>query len=121
MSITRALLEQIQVDKKYNLSTEQVEQLVRDFDFMYAAEVMIEMGHTNEEIKDATGIGGCKLSWMRTKYATPPARGELELQYSRRNIDYIHKESKLEREFCKLFRCGRFHKDHKQLIARVEL
>lgn len=120
MSIQRALLEQIQVDKKYNLSPEQVSELVRNFDFMYAAEVMIEMGHTNQEIKYATGIGGCKLSWMRTKYATPPARGELELEYARRNITYVHKESKLEREFCKLFKCGRFRKDHKQLIARVE-
>lgn len=112
MTTPRRLLEQMQADKKYNLSPEQVVKLCQSFSAEYAAEVMIEMGHTNHEIKEATKLNGCRISWMRVKYLTPPPRAELEFRYAQINNDYVHVKSKLEDEFCQLFRCGVYHKDY---------
>lgn len=109
-------LEQIQCDKKYNLPPEQLTKLVESFDARYAAEVMIECGHTNEEIKHYTKVNQQIISWMRVKYKAPPKRGELEFRYAELNSGFVHVQTKLEKAFCKLFRCGVYHKNHKKLI-----
>ncbi len=109
----RRLLEQLQVEKKYNLPPEQVTELCKNFSPEYAAEVMIEMGHTNSEIKEATKLNGCRISWMRVKYATPPPRAYLDFRHAQINKDFVHVSTKIERQFCRLFRCGFYHKDYK--------
>lgn len=119
-TIPRRLLEQMQVDKKYNLSPEQVIELRKNFGPDYAAEVMIEMGHTNDEIKEATGLNGCRISWMRVKYSTPPPKGYLEFRYAEINKEFVHVTTKLERQFCQLFRCGIYHKDYKRTVGRID-
>lgn len=113
------LLEQMQTDRKYCLSPEQVEELCKNFGADYSAEVMIELGHNNKEIHEATGVNECRISWMRVKYSQPPKRTELELRHKEINLNYVHSVGRIEDEFCKLFRCGHHHKDHKQLTARV--
>lgn len=119
-SIPRRLLEQMQVDKKYNLSPEQVIELCKNFQPDYAAEVMIEMGHTNAEIKEATKLNGCSISWMRVRYLTPPPKAELEFRHAEINKEFVHVTTKLERQFCQLFRCGIYHKDYQRTVSRID-
>lgn len=120
-AISRKLLEQMQVDEKYQLSKDQIVELLKSFEPIYCAEVMIELGHTNEQIKDATKVNGCRISWMRVKYQTPPNRTQAEMRYHELNLDFIHKTTPIERKFCKLFMCGVYHKNYVRLTSRIDL
>jgi len=116
------VLEQIQADSKYRLSPEQIDELVKSFSREYCCEVLIELGHDNQEIHQATGVNMARISWMRVKYQTPPKRGQLEFRYKEINVKrgFAHVTTEIERKFCQLFRCGIYHKDHKQLTARID-
>lgn len=112
-------LEAMQSDEKYRLSDDQVSELVKSFPAEYCCEVMIECGHTNQQIHDATGVIMQRISWMRTTYQTPPPRGELELRYRELNINkgFVHVVTDKERDFSRLFKCGVYHKNHVSLIG----
>ena len=115
-------LEQIQADSKYRLSQEQVVELVKTFGKEYCCEVLIELGHDNQEIHQATGVNMTRISWMRVKYQTPPKRGHLEFKYRELNVKrgFVHVTTERERAFCQLFKCGIYHRDHKALLARLD-
>ena len=118
MSI-KTLLEQRQVERKYNLSDSELEKLVKSFGADYCAEVMIELGHDNDEIQHWTNLGKCRINWMRCKYEIPTPKADLEFAYRENNKDFVHVLSKKELMFYKLFQCGIYHKEHKQQLARV--
>jgi hypothetical protein len=110
MSHLRKYLEQKQVERRHNLTTEQLEQLCASFDAEYCAEVMIELGHDNEEIKHWTKLNGCRISWMRVKYDTPPSTAGADLAHAELNATYAHMPCKRELLFNKLFHCGVYGK-----------
>ena len=110
MSHIRKYLEQKQVERRHNLSAEQLEELCSSFSPEYCAEVMIELGHDNAEIKHWTKVNGCRISWMRVKYDIRPSTVEADLAYAQLNVDYVHIPCKRELLFSKLFRCGVYGK-----------
>jgi hypothetical protein len=110
MSHLRKYLEQKQVERRHNLTTEQLEQLCASFEAGYCAEVMIELGHDNEEIKHWTKLSGCRISWMRVKYDTPPSTAGADLAHAKLNADYVHIPCKRQLLFDKLFGCGVYGK-----------
>lgn len=115
----KTLLEQRQVERKYNLSESQLHELLKSFDAGYCAEVMIEMGHDNDEIKEWTKVGKCRINWMRARYSTPTPKADLEFTYRELNKDFIQVVSKREMMFYKLFNCGILHKDHASQVAAI--
>ena len=106
----RKYLEQVQIERRHNLTDAQLEQLVKSFEPEYCAEVMIELGHSNEEIKAWTSVNGCKISWMRVKYATPPSTLGADLAHAELNATYAHMPTKHELMFCRLLGCGVYGK-----------
>lgn len=106
----RKYLEQRQIERRHNLTDEQLQVLVDSFCAEYCAEVMIELGHDNEEIKHWTKVNGCKISWMRVKYMTPPSTLAADLAHKELNITKPHIVTKAEEHFCRLFNCGIYGK-----------
>jgi hypothetical protein len=110
MSALKNYLEKVQVERRHNLSAEQLELLVKSFSPDYCAEVMIELGHDNEEIKHWTRVNKCRISWMRVRYLTPPSTAGADLAHAELNASYVHMPCKRELLFSELFRCGVYGK-----------
>lgn len=120
MSI-KTYLEQKQVHDAYKMTEQEIaDMLALHSDLFFCARVLIERGHDNEEIKQHTGVSQVRLSWMRVRADQPPPKHDLELFYRQINKDYVHVTTMHEREFCRLFQCGIYHKDYQKTLARVD-
>ena len=110
------LLEQRQVEAKYNLSKDEIKTLAGSYSADFAATVMVERGHTNDEIKEATGINGFRLSWIRVQYKEPHPKADLEFAYREINKDFVRVVTAEQELFCKLFRCGHYHPRYEPVL-----
>ena len=115
------LLEQRQVEAKYNLSKDEIKTLAGSYSADFAATVMVERGHTNDEIKEATGINGCRLSWIRVQYKEPHPKADLEFAYREINKDFVRVVTAEQELFCKLFRCGHYHPRYEPVLKMEKI